>query len=67
MWHQLNVRSYVNYKIHKFRFDKVLYIWLEFFIGNGFLQNTRRHSENILTGVLENCWRELQGKEEEKD
>ena len=29
-----------------------------------FCKNTRRYSENILTGVLENCWRELQGKEE---
>ena len=28
-WHQLDVRCYVNFKIQKFCFEKILYIWLE--------------------------------------
>lgn len=27
-WHQLDVKCYVNFKAQKFRFEKILYIWL---------------------------------------
>ena len=58
-WHQLDVRCYVNFKIQKFRFEKILYVWPErrkwLFCRRFFSISTYRYSVNILRGVMQNC------------
>ena len=58
--HQLDIRCYTNFKVKKFRLEKILYICLEQtngVFGEGFLQSKFKYSANILRGVLQNCWK----------
>ena len=63
-WHQLDVRCYVNFKVQKFCFEKILYIWLEkrrwcVVSLKVFCKSKYRFSANLLRGFLPSCWREF--------
>ena len=56
LWHQLDVRYYVNFKFQKFHFKKILFIWLErrgWFFWSFSAKATYRYSANTLRGVLQ--------------
>ena len=52
----------VNFKVQKFRFEKILHIWMEWrkwFLEKVFYKNTYRCSANILVGVWEMLCRNI--------
>ena len=54
--------SMVNFKVQKFRFEKILHIWMEWrkwFLEKIFYKNTYRCSANILVGVWEMLCRNI--------
>ena len=54
--------SMVNFKVQKFRFEKILHIWMEWrkwFLEKVFYKNTYRCSANILVGVWEMLCRNI--------